>query len=342
MNSSRTMNSSRSSGARAALLLLLASRAAAQWDTLCPGATGGPYSAWNETRCPSASSTCCPSGFNPSGVGCCPFVNAVCCPGSQFACCPSGSTCKLVDGSGSYDSRYECSVAATGAPAGVNAATCKGGPPLPMATDGRKNVLWIGDSLSLGMIPIVAANLSSIALVQHAPWGGDGGAEEAAYTLRCLDFFLASPSGMAITPDLILFNSGMHQGPMGNQTWPGQNAPPDTYAGELAAITDRLRAFTARTPGAQLVFAHTTPYLCSAAADGCVQSLNNAADAVMAAAGVPVIDPYGPIVAKCGKAPVQNCFGETGCFCPHCPSGYAWVANTVIIPALRALLLGSA
>lgn len=72
----------------------------------------------------------------------------------------------------------------------------------------RKNVLWIGDSLSLGMIPHLAANLSDIALVQHSPWGGDGGAEETAYGEYCLDYFLSSPSGMAIKPDVILFNFG--------------------------------------------------------------------------------------------------------------------------------------
>ena len=97
----------------AAALLSLALPAAAQWDTLCAGASGGPYSAWNETRCPSATATCCPSGFNPSGVGCCPFANAVCCPGSQFACCPAGSTCTLAEGSG-YDARYNCTAAGGG------------------------------------------------------------------------------------------------------------------------------------------------------------------------------------------------------------------------------------
>ena len=68
---------------------------------------------------------------------------------------------------------YNCTPPAP-APATVNRATCKGGPPLPMSTS-KKNVIWIGDSLSLGMIPYVTANLSDIALVQHAPWGSDGG-----------------------------------------------------------------------------------------------------------------------------------------------------------------------
>ncbi len=105
-------------------------------------------------------------------------------------------------GSG-YDARYNCTAADGGVT--INRATCKSGPPLPLSAT-KKNVLWIGDSLSLGMIPHVTANLSDVALVQHAPWGADGGAEETTYGLYCLDYFLASPSGMDIKMDLVLFN----------------------------------------------------------------------------------------------------------------------------------------
>jgi len=317
-------------------LLFIGSLALAngQFDTLCPNQANGPYSTWNETRCPSASATCCPSGFNPSGVGCCSFPNAVCCPGSQFACCPEGSTCVLVQGSG-YNVLYNCST--PGKPVSTNRATCKSGPPLPMSTS-LKNVLWIGDSLSLGMIPHVASNLSDIALVQHAPWGGDGGAEETTYGQYCLEFFTTSPSGMAITPDLILFNFGMHDGPMSNDTWPGQNAPPDNYSGELTAIARRLVAFAA-TSGSKLVFAHTTPYICTAQQDGCVQNLNHQADAVMASLNIPVLQTYEAVIEKCGAAPQAECFGAAGCWCPHCSDvGYEWLAATAVSPALRKLL----
>ena len=195
-------------GAAAALVFFSSLHTAlAQWDTLCPGASG-KWGAWNESRCDSATQTCCPSGFSPSGVGCCPFKNAVCCPGSQFACCPEGSTCKLAAGSG-YDSRYNCTPADPSLPPTVNAATCKGGPIQPLSAT-KKNVVWIGDSLSLGMMPHVAQNLSDIAFVQHAPWGGDGGAEETTYGLRCLANYLHSPSGMPLNKlDLVLFNFGM-------------------------------------------------------------------------------------------------------------------------------------
>ena len=129
--------------------------------------------------------------------------------------CSQPCACNVVSGGGSNAAVYNCtmvsaSVVDARASAPVSAATnatgvsvCKGGPPLPMDPT-RSDVLWIGDSLSLGMIPHVASNLSDIALVQHAPWGGDGGAEETAYGLNCREFFLSSPSGMSITPSLNL------------------------------------------------------------------------------------------------------------------------------------------
>lgn len=123
------------------LAILFATRLisiSAQWDTLCPNARGGPYSPWNETRCPSDRATCCASGFNPSAVGCCPWPNAVCCPGSQYQCCPSGTTCNRVEGSG-YDARYNCT-AANGAVV-INRATCKSGPPLPMSSSLKNGAL---------------------------------------------------------------------------------------------------------------------------------------------------------------------------------------------------------
>jgi hypothetical protein len=259
----------------------------ASWDA-CPNQHGGPYSPWNTTSCPS-SSTCCGSGFNPSEVGCCPLGSGATCCGKQpgFTCCPAGNTCVHASGGG-YGETFTC-VPADGSANSTAASVCKSGPPLPMSTT-KKNVLWIGDSLSLGMIPIVASNLSDIALVQHAPWGGDGGAEETAYGVRCLDYFLASPSGMDISPDLILFNWGMHDGPLGNDTTPGQNSPPDNYTPTLTNLTTRLVNFAARK-GAKLVFVHTTPYLCSVVSNGCVQNLNNQADTIMKSFSIPIIDP---------------------------------------------------
>ena len=93
---------------------------------------------------------------------------------------------------------------------------CKAGAPLPLSTT-LKNVLVMGDSVSMGYTPWVQKALGvDKVLVQHSVWGdgstlcnrttdppcdpdpthrytGDGGDEETAYGVRCLDFMLAHP-----------------------------------------------------------------------------------------------------------------------------------------------------
>lgn len=216
-------------------------------------------------------------------------------------------------------------------------SVCKPGPALPYSKT-LKNVLVIGDSLSIGYTPLVAANLSDIALVQHAPWDvSDGGAEETQYGERCLEFFLASPSGMAISPDLITFNWGMHDGPLGNSTNPGQNLPPTNYAVQLESIVQSLVAFSSKT-GAKLLYIKTTAYMCSEASDGCVMNLNNQADAIMVKYGIPTVNPHDAILGWCGPVPNSACFGQNQCFCPHCPGvGYEHL-TALLAPVMRAML----
>lgn len=128
---------------------------------------------------------------------------------------------------------------------------------------------------------------------------------------------------------------------MGNQTWPGQNAPPTNYTNELTEITALLVARTTAW-GAKLAFVQTTEYMCDATSDGCVQNLNNQAGAVMAAAGVPVIRLWDAMHAKCGDSPTtcHNAFNMTnGLFCPHANGiAYEYFGKNVIEPALRGLL----
>lgn len=154
----------------------------------------------------------------------------------------------------------------------------------------RKNVLIIGDSLTIGYTPIVAAALADIALVQHAPWDvSDGGAEESAYFQQCLDNWLVSPSGAAWTPDLIYFNSGMHNlavnATPGNGQVPGQGGNSSEYEFEMANVTARLVAYAAASGGkTRLMFGLTTPYLCDASIDAVITgTLNAAAARIMAA-----------------------------------------------------------
>lgn len=259
--------------------------------------------------------------------------NAVSC--SAWTCCPAGTKCVSLGGGG-YSEMFNCTTA-TGNVIGVDTSVCKPGPIIPPSST-LKNVVVIGDSLSIGYTPYVASLLSDVAQVVHAPADvSDGGAEETAYGIKCLKYFLASPSGIPVSPDVIMFNWGVHDGVMGNGTLPGQNGTATVYGPELQQIVSMLQAFSAST-GAKLVFALTTPWMCSLVNDGCVQNHNNVARGIMSAAGIPVVDIYDAIVNQCGPVPQQNCFNASGCWCPHCPAGYSWLASTVIAPALRALL----
>jgi hypothetical protein len=161
---------------------------------------------------------------------------------------------------------------------------------------------------------------------------------------QCLDFWLASPSGIPFVPDLVWFNNGMHNivasGLPGQGTVPGQggNSTPGSYAEPLARVTARLVAWAA-TNKVKLIYALTTPFLDNAATDNIITgTLNVAASGIMASAGIPTVDLHTPIIDKCGPVPQARCFNETGCWSPHCPPGYSWLAETYIIPAIRAAL----
>lgn len=316
-----------------ALLCLLAP-VRAQWATRCP--VDASYTNWSETRCPDTM-TCSKNGFSAGGGwGCCPWPNAVSCD-SGFACCPAGTTCVTFSGSG-YSTIYGC----TGArPPTQSKCPCKPGQPLPPSST-LKNVLIIGDSLSIGYTPYVAQDLSAIALVQHAPWdASDGGAEESAYFSQCLDNWLRSPSGMAWTPDLIYFNSGMHNLLVNGTGVPGQSGNFSVYGNEMADVMGRMSAFAkASNNKTKLIYGLTTPYLCDASTDRVITTnLNSAAAAIASSLNIFIVDTHGPLVSKCGPAPGGNCFGQAQCFCPHCNGqAYSWLAQEVIAPAIRLLL----
>lgn len=75
------------------------------------------------------------------------------------------------------------------------------------------------------------------------------------------------------------------------------------------------------------------------AADNDVQELNRRAALIMSSAKIPTIDLHSAVVSKCGPVPQASCFGAANCFSPHCvQAGYDWLANSTIVPAIRALL----
>jgi hypothetical protein len=140
-------------------------------------------------------------------------------------------------------------------------------------------------------------------------------------------------------PEVIMFNWGLHDGPLGNDTVPGQAGLPNVYAAQLEQITQML---IKKQPQAKLLFALTSPYMCAAQNDGCVVNLNNQAAAIMAKYNIPTINLHDAVVEKCGPPPQENCFNQSKCFCPHCAGGaapgYHFLTENVIVPALTKLL----
>lgn len=217
-------------------------------------------------------------------------------------------------------------------------SVCKPGAQRALSST-KKTVIVLGDSVSIGYTPTLAQVLGDVADVQHSPYDTwDGGAEETAYGLQCLDYFVKGPDGVLLEPDVLMFNFGLHDGPLGNETVPGQQGNSSVYAGELERIVVALQDLYAGKK-TQLLFALTSPMMCDANADGNVMTLNAQAAEVMQRKGVATVDPHTALVDKCGPVPQASCFGADKCFCPHCPgAGYAWLAENVLVPKLRELL----
>jgi len=152
-------------------------------------------------------STVCTATYSGNGRGCCPYDDAVCCPNGQ-TCCPSGTSC---NDTGKYLTQCipqggSSSLGAVPVTMTPGLSVCKPGAALPPSKS-LPNVLIIGDSVSIGYTPPVAADMAKVALVQHSPWDTrDGGAEETAYGVQCLKYFLRSPLGVPLRPDVIMFN----------------------------------------------------------------------------------------------------------------------------------------
>ena len=190
------------------------------------------------------------------------------------------------------------------APGCVGAEVCKTGPPNPYSTS-LKNVLVVGDSVSIGYTPFIAKVMEATALVQHSPWGGDGGAEETKYGAACIDNLVRAPDGTTLSPDVLMFNWGLHNSLAGNCTAPcvpGQSGPPAEYAPYLEKIVAGLLAAPALKK-TKLLFAITSPDLCNAPIDHIQAELNAQAAAIMAKNKIPIVDLYKAITTKCGAVP---------------------------------------
>lgn len=288
--------------------------------------------------------TCCKHPFSNSKLGCCPLgSNAVCC--NDYTCCPEGTVCQ--DSGSGYHVQSKCIDATTGASKMDGLQICKPGAALPLAGD-QKNCLIIGDSVSIGYTPFVNSLLNNTAggcLVQHSPFAGDGGVEETAYGVQCLEYFLRSSDGDEIMKnvDLVYFNWGLHNlVPDGSAASPGQSGNQGDYLPYLEKIVDRLVQIREEL-GVKLLFGLTSPEMCDASQDDIVLNLNRQAAQLMARNSVPTVDMHGDVIFECGQPPQDTCLGKEGGGCPHYSGdGYKWIAENSLAPAFKSVLAADA
>jgi len=199
-------------------------------------------------------------------------------------------------------------------------SVCKPGALLPMASD-RLNAIIIGDSVSIGYTPHVADALQDQVFVQHSPADvSDGGAEETAYGLQCIENFLRGSDGSAIVPDLLYFNWGLHNlntDPASNV--PGQSGTVEEYLPSLVNITARIMDWATNDNSGRtaILFGLTSPEMCDVELDDEVQSLNQQALELMSEVGIPTVDLHAAVVDACGLSPQASCLGEEGGGCPE-------------------------
>ncbi len=164
-------------------------------------------------------------------------------------------------------------------------------------------VLLLGDSISMGYAPHVAAALRGDAFVTR-PTFKNGADENCAGTLHGagrVEAWLRTPGARASGRawDVIHFNFGLHDLKRVRPDGRNSNDPDDPRQSEPERYEEQLRRITAtlRATGAQLVFATTTPVPGPGVrpyrdpAD--VELYNDIARRVMTAAEVPINDLYG-------------------------------------------------
>jgi hypothetical protein len=276
--------------------------------------------------------TCCPTFESLTGFGCCSIPGAVCCATSPTTqgCCPPDHECVTLG----YATTC---VPAAGGDNVTGLHVCPPGAEQPPRA-GFPSVITIGDSVSEGYQPVLTANLSARALVQHSPFSDGGGADDVFHGVVCEENFLRTATYQAANWTVITFNFGLHD--LDNST--------ENYAAYEAALAN----FTARLQqtGSELLYVSTTPMMeLQWYGNNAPTDLNAIARRVMAAAGVPYADLYSHITSYCGarysacdlcdNEPWHEHDAPPGAHCGYHYSdkGYAYIVE-FLAPLVNALL----
>jgi hypothetical protein len=276
--------------------------------------------------------------MSQSGYGCCHLSGGVCCPVSPTtqACCPSGTTCVLT---GAYSATC---VPSAGGGANLSALqVCTPGARYPPSAT-QPSVIVIGDSVSEGYQPPLAAALADAAFVQHSPWSVGGGADDVGNGVNCEEEFLRTAMYEPAKWDLITFNFGLHN-------VDNSSSAEATYEALLTNFTLRLKQ-----TGSKLLYVSTSPFMPARwFGDNAVEDMNAIAQRIMAAQGIPYADTYSQIVDYCapdGSGKYTGCDlcdnetalwpnGPPGSFCGYhyVPKGYDLIVS-YLAPIISALL----
>jgi hypothetical protein len=158
-------------------------------------------------------------------------------------CCPAGTDC-IAQGYGAT-----CVPRAAGGQNSSGIHVCPPGAALPPSASSLPSVITIGDSVSEGYQPFLAANLSAAAFVQHSPHSDGGGADDVFHGLDCEENFLRTAMYEAADWSIITYNFGLHD--LYNTT-----ANYQAYEAALVNFTARLQKTQSK-----LLYISTTPQM---------------------------------------------------------------------------------
>jgi len=164
--------------------------------------------------------------------------------GNTTTYCPATATCCTHEYS---PSGFGCELSS------FPSTCCKPGPKLSPSNQ-SKNCLVIGDSVSIGYTYFTTKALSEECIVQHGPYDvQDGGAEDTAYGVTCLDNWLVTQAQQPVSWDVITFNFGLHNL---NQS----EEEEAKYRSQLSNITARLSEIRSKH-NTRLLYVTTTPFM---------------------------------------------------------------------------------
>jgi lysophospholipase L1-like esterase len=204
-------------------------------------------------------------------------------------------------------------------------------------------VLIVGDSISHGYYPLLAAALNGTANLQHAP--SNTGALPAG--ISCFNVTRLNALAGRVKWDVISYNFGLHD--TKERTPPPLDADTSSTANDssvTAYITELRHYSELALSAAKPLFALTTPYMANNIYTT-LEVMNRNATAMLHSLGIPTVDLYSVIASYCGPLPYTYCDicnGSTptkkvDCHTtPHFNAkGYQMLVD-VLVPAIKALL----